>query len=159
MDLLFGKIAVQIQVAPLTERNIAAHLETQTVYAREQVQQHGLQGVQQRGAIIIDASVDLVPPATVRRMQAEWLNDHREFLRAAIGAVAFVAPSAITRGAMQAALWFAPLPMPMSVHQTLDLALDWSIGMVHGWGGHVDPVLLHEGVMAIERAKLEYIAA
>ena len=159
IDLLFGKIGVQVQVEPLTERNIMAHLEVQSAYARDQVREKGLRGLAERGAIIIDASVDLIPPATVRRLQAEWLNEHREFLRAAIGAVALVAPKPTTRGAIQAALWFAPLPMPMSVHQSLDLALDWAIGMVHGWGGEVDPALLYDGATAIERAKLRYAAA
>lgn len=154
----YGKVIVQVQVAPMTEANMRVHLDEQSARMRERLQQEGWGPPSERGALLIDGSCDLVPPATVRRMQAEWLNEHRDFLLTAVGSVAFVVPHPLSRGAMRAALWLAPMEMDLGVHDTLESALDWSIARLDSWGGEAPQHILMGGAMVIERDKLALAA-
>ena len=70
-----------------------------------------------------------------------------------VHAMGFVIPSSLIRGTLTAVFWIAPMPMPTSVHETLEQALDWAITTLDKHGEPIDPDLLMNGVMAIERKR------
>jgi len=147
----FGDIVVQFQVGPMTESNMRAVLAEQTKQLRDGIQL--VNTLRRKGVILVDGSVQLVPPPTVRKLQAEWIAENREALRATTAGMGFVVPGRLTRGAMQALFWMVPLPVPSTAHERMDLALDWAIATVDSLGGEVHQDLLMNGAMAIERAR------
>jgi len=147
----FGDIVVQFQVGQMTEANMKAALAEQTKQLHEGVQLSKSLG--RKGVIIVDGSVELVPPPTVRKLQAQWITENREALRATTAGMGFVVPGSLTRGAMQALFWMVSLPVPSTAHERLELALDWAIATVDGAGGEIHRELLMDGVIAIERAR------
>lgn len=151
--LTYGAIQVQIQVGEMTEANMRSFLDSQS-----QMLEAAVSGASPaaRAVLIIDGSVDLVPPATIRRMQADWTNENRERIALLTHAIGFVVPSMAARGAMTAVLWLTRAPWPMETHASLDAAVEWAVGESTRIGAPVDPRLLDLGAAAIEqdRARL-----
>ncbi len=152
----FGHIVVQFQVGPMTEANMKSYLQEQTKMLAEGARQSV--ALRRKGVIIVDGSVELIPPPTVRKLQAEWINQNREALRASTAGMGIVVPGSLSRGAMQALSWMAALPVPSTAHERMELALDWAIATVDAMGGDIPSELLMGGVMAIERAKMRLVA-
>jgi hypothetical protein len=74
---------------------------------------------------IYDATLAVPTPATQRKMQAEWLRQHRDILvRCSLG-VAFVIRSPLVRGVLTAILWMQPLEWPHVVVPTVADAEAW----------------------------------
>lgn len=149
----FTQIQVQIQIAPVDEDNLRAHLAAETARMREALKLRTMNDTRKAVAVVEFLGTQRSDPV-VRRLQAEWMKEHTELLRMLTGATAFVVPNSLLRGALTAVLWLAPLPMPVSLHENLDLALDWAIGEVtrNNWG-EVATELLMNGAMAVERRR------
>lgn len=135
----------------MTEANMKAALAEQTEQLREGARL--VSTLRRKGVIICDASVQLVPPPTVRKLQAQWIAENREALRATTAGMGFVVPGRLTRGAMQALFWMVPFPVPSTAHERMDLALAWAIATVSSLGGEVHRDLLTHGALAVERAR------
>jgi len=74
---------------------------------------------------LLDAGLTLAVTARQRQMQAEWLREHRDVLRAFSLGTAFVIRSPVVRGVLTAILWVQPLEAPHVVVATRDEGLDW----------------------------------
>jgi hypothetical protein len=66
-------------------------------------------------ALIVDSSHAEAPPATHRKMQADWIKQHERVIRTYNMGTAFITPSVVLRGALTAILWLQPLPCPHHV--------------------------------------------
>lgn len=118
----FDPLRVLVQVSPTSDDNLRAHLDDQLAEMRA----NRARG--KRNVVVIDASLGLRPTPTQRKLQADWINEHRELLAASCLGIAFVIPSPLVRGALTAIFWVAQLPIPHTVHATLASAIDWAGG-------------------------------
>ncbi len=146
----FGQVQVQIQVAALTTENFQAHLEAESSRLSALIRQRD-SAIPRKAVVINDGSVELVPPASVRKLQAEWIKSHEDMLRLVCHRLGIIVPGALARHAMTAVLWLAPLPVPMKVLENMDEAVRWAIAEVDGIGGQVDAELRAGGRAAVER--------
>ena len=146
--LEYGAIQVQVQVGQITEANLRAHLDRQTRVINDGV---ATGPPYRKAVIVVDASVELVPPAKVRRMQAEWTNAHADKLQKILHAMAFVVPSAMTRGAMTAVLWLTRPAWPMVTQPSLESAMTWALEQADTIGADVDSRLRRLGATAVVR--------
>lgn len=85
--------------------------------------------------ILLDCTAAHLPSTSTRRRHLEWQAAHRDLIRAGVGGVAFVIPSAVIRGALTAALWMQPLEAPHVVVRTRREALS----ACHHWLSSVEP--------------------
>lgn len=76
-------------------------------------------------ALIIDASRADRSPASQRRMQAEWMKEHRPWIRMGLVGTAFVIRSRLVRGGLTAIFWVQPMASPHTVVATRGEALAW----------------------------------
>ena len=149
----FIQVQVQVQVGPVTEANLRPHLLGETARIRELLKQRSLHDTRKAVAVVEILNEQRSDPV-VRKLQTEWMKENTELLRLVTGAMAFVVPNGVLRGAVTAVLWVAPMPMPVSLHENLDLALDWAVGEVtrNNWGD-ISNELLMNGAMAVERRR------
>lgn len=149
----FTQVQIQIQIGEVTAENLRPHLESETARIRELLKQRTLHDTRKAVAIVEFLSVQK-PDPVVRRLQADWMKENTELLRLVTGSMAFVVPNSMLRGALTAVMWIAPLPMPVTLHETMDLAIDWAIGEVtrNNWGD-ISNELLMNGAMAVERRR------
>jgi hypothetical protein len=110
-------IRVQIQVDRVDAATLRLHLDEQTAQMRESAK------LGRKVFIIIEARDGNRPPPEVRKLQAEWMQQHRELIAATCMGMAFVIESRLVRGALTAIFWVTPSPVPYSVHATLHEAL------------------------------------
>ncbi|NUP13162.1 MAG: STAS/SEC14 domain-containing protein [Polyangiaceae bacterium] len=77
-------------------------------------------------AVVLDARASDRTPAVQRKLQADWLTQHRsELARYCVGN-AFVITSPLVRGVLTAILWLQPLPVPYVVCSSLEAARKWA---------------------------------
>ena len=147
-------IQIQIQVERMTEQNIARHLAAESMRIQSHVDEARRTGKPGGAVLIVDGSVQLVPPPQVRRLQADWLRDNRDKLGDVMHAMGVVVPNNLVRGALTALTWLAPMPVPMTVHASLEHALDWAIATVDTIGGTIPQRLLLGGAELVEQDKV-----
>ncbi|HJL18674.1 MAG TPA: hypothetical protein RMH99_23635 [Sandaracinaceae bacterium LLY-WYZ-13_1] len=91
----------------------------------------------ERGArygVLFDATTAGRPPATQRRMMAEFMRRRRdELARRCVGG-AFVITSPLIRGAMTAILWVAPMPFQHVIVSSAAEAEGWVRGRLQAEG-------------------------
>ncbi len=146
----FGQVQVQIQVAELTVDNFRAHLAAETSRMTSLIRGRD-SAVPRKAVVINDGSCELIPQASVRKLQAEWIKSHEAMLRLVCHRLGIIVPGTLARNAMTAVLWLAPLPVPMKVLQDMDEAVTWAIAEVDTIGGVVDDELRAEGRRAVDR--------
>ena len=78
-----------------------------------------------RYALVLDALDAAVPTPPQRRLQAEFIAEHRAQMATACVAVAFVIGNSLVRGALTAILWFQPMPVQHAVFGNVAAAEDW----------------------------------
>ncbi len=146
----FGQVQVQIQVTALTEDNFRAHLAAESARLTSLIK--GRDRVVPRKAVVIsDGSCELVPQASVRKLQADWIKGHEDMLRLVCHGFGVIVPGMLARNALTAILWLAPLPVPMKVLKDLDEALGWAMAEVDAYGGEVDAELRAGRRLAVEK--------
>jgi hypothetical protein len=66
-------------------------------------------------------------PLDVRLVEkkAKWMDDNAQRLKRLNVGIAFVIPSPMIRGVLQAILWLHPIPQPYNVCDAMPQALDW----------------------------------
>lgn len=111
-------IRVQIQVDRIDAATLRSHLEEQTAAMQESAK------LGRKVFLIIEARDGNRPPPEVRKLQAEWMQEHRELIAATCMGMAFVIENRLVRGALTAIFWVTPSPVPYSVHASLHEALD-----------------------------------
>lgn len=151
--LEFGQVQIQVQVEQLTPDNLAQHLKNETARIRNAIAQHRKPGDTRKAVVLVDTSVTLMPDALTRKIQADWMKENEDLFKLVVHSMGFVIPSAIIRGTLTAVFWIAPMPMPVTTHESMDQALDWAIAQLDHYGEQVDNDLLMNGVMAIERKR------
>jgi len=153
-SLDFDQVQVQIQIAPLTPENMVAFHESEDARIRQLLSIRDSE-VPRRAVVVLDGSNQLVPPAAVRRLQAEWMTKNSHMLRTVIHSMGVVIPNAIARGAFTAVMWLAGERVPWDVvaHPDLPTALTWAINQAHSIGGTVSPDLMLDGSIAVERKR------
>lgn len=144
----YGPIQVQVQLGPLDEASMRRHLDLQSRWIRAAVAGGATPN---KGIIVLDASVNLVPSATVRRLQADWHREHERELEALVQSMAFVVNSRLVRGAMQAVFWLSQPAYPMTVHASLEAAIPWAIEEAAGHPVPVPRVLHQHGAAVVAR--------
>lgn len=77
--------------------------------------------------LILDARDGKRPPPEVRRLQADWIEAHRELIAKTCLGMGFVIPDRMVRGALTAIFWVTRSPVPYKVHSTLKEALDHAL--------------------------------
>jgi hypothetical protein len=118
----FDPIRVLVQVSPTTDENLREHLDAQLLEMQSN------RGRTRKTVVVIDASLGTRPTPLQRKMQADWINEHRELLATTCLGVAFVIPSPLVRGALTAIFWIAQMPIPHTVHGSLASAIEWAGG-------------------------------
>lgn len=118
----FDPIRVLVQVSTTTDDNLREHLDAQLLEMQTNRDR------MRKTVVVIDASLGMRPTPVQRKMQADWINEHRELLAATCLGVAFVIPSPLVRGALTAIFWIAQMPIPHTVHGTLASAIEWAGG-------------------------------
>lgn len=146
----FGQIQVQIQVAELTPENFREHLAAESKRIESLLRGRDT-AVPRKAVVINDGSCELIPQASVRKLQADWINQHANMLKLICHGLGVIVPSAITRSAMTAVLWLAPLPVPMKAFKDMDEALAWAKAEVASIGGTIDDELRLGGRATIEK--------
>lgn len=101
-------------IGALSEEAFDAHLREYAGYIR-------------RGpyAAIYDSRLSVLPPATQRKRQADWIHLHLETIRRNCLGLAFCASSPWVRGVVTAVFWLQAPPAPYVVTDTLDEAERW----------------------------------
>ena len=96
----------------------------------------------------------------MRSLQAEWIEQNRELLRAVCAGMGFVVPSnGVVRGALTAILWLAPIPVHTTVHASMEEALDWAITEVDRTDGIVPTELLLGGAQLVAQRVARVLSA
>lgn len=116
----FDPLRVLVQISETTDENLRAYLDEQAAEMRSNRQQG------RKTVVVIDASVGMRPTPTQRKMQADWITEHKDLLAASCLGIAFVIPSPLVRGALTAIFWVAQMPIPHTVHGTLSAAIEWA---------------------------------
>jgi len=80
-----------------------------------------------RSAAIVDLTGAPALNAKQRGVVGAWVKETRELMRATSISTAFVAPSALLRGALTAIFWTQSFGGPHRVLGTLDEAVAWSL--------------------------------
>jgi hypothetical protein len=101
-------------IGPLSDEVFEAHLREYAGYIR-------------RGpyAVVYDSRLSVLPPATQRKRQAEWIHLHLETIRRNCLGLAFCASSPWIRGVVTAVFWMQAPPAPYVVTDTLAEAERW----------------------------------
>ena len=90
-----------------------------------------------RFAMIFDSSDAESPPATQRKMQADWILKHERLIHTLNVGTAFVVPSVVLRGALTAIFWLQPLPCPHFVCAELNEARRWTRARLDAASSHM----------------------
>jgi len=154
--LSYGCVQVQIQVSDITDESMRVYLSEQTTIIEEGMASGP---PYDKAVILIDASVELIPSATVRRMQADWTNAHQHQLEKIVHAMGFVVPSALSRGAMTAVLWLSRPKWPMIAHASLPKAVDWALLEAERMGGEVHADLVAGKADTVVRDRAQRLAS
>lgn len=99
-----------------------------------------------RTASIIDLTGAPALNAKQRAIVSAWVKDTRDLMRLTSISTAFVAPSALVRGALTAIFWTQCFGGPHRVFGTLDEAVTWSLDRVRDCGVQV-PGGAHEAAL------------
>jgi hypothetical protein len=102
-------------IGALSDESFEAHLREYVGYIR-------------RGpyAVIYDSRLSVLPPATQRKRQADWIRLNLETIRRNCLGLAFCASSPWVRGVVTAVFWMQAPPAPYVVTDTLDEAEQWA---------------------------------
>lgn len=146
----FGQVQVQVQIGDLTDESFEAHLTAETNRLNEYMKVRDAL-VPRKAVIIVDPSCDLVPKASIRRMQADWIERHRSLLRIVCHGMGLIVPNLVARNVTTAILWLASAPVPIKAHKDLDEAIAWAIAEADSIGGDVDPELRKSGRGIVEK--------
>lgn len=90
-----------------------------------------------RVAAIVDLHGAPALNAKQRAVVGEFLKETRDLMRVTALSTAFVAPSALLRGALTAIFWTQSFGVPHRVLATLDEAIAWSLERIRDTGLHV----------------------
>ena len=94
----------------------------------------------EKTAVILDTTQSPVAASPrLRKLQADWLQEHNQGLRLACCGMGFVIQSALQRGAMTAVMWLQGMPYPHSVCATLEKAEAYCIEQLAQHGQTVPP--------------------
>lgn len=100
----YPPVAFVSQVGEVTDPEQLAHLHELLELARADL----AKGV--RWAVIVDTRFSSVSSPTQRKQLSQFLNEHREMVRAATVAHVFIVESMLIRGAITALRWLGALP-------------------------------------------------
>lgn len=139
-------IRVQFQVEQVDVDNLREHLEVQTKQMHETI------AAGRRAYLIIVANGEYKVPPEVRKLQAEWLEEHRDSIARNTVAMSFVIDNALVRGALTAIFWVTGPPVPHKVHSTLAEAITHAISACRKEGLELPPEALRPDAAA--RAEL-----
>ncbi len=138
-----GQIVVDFERRPLVvatmiglpnEQQFIEYLNTMAVNMRYALARS------EKTAVILDttqAPVALSP--RMRKLQAEWLQEHSHGLRVACVGMGFVIQSALVRGAMTAVLWLQGMPYPHAVCASWEKAEAYCLEQLAQHGQIVPP--------------------
>jgi hypothetical protein len=96
---------------------------------------------QTRNVVIVDASAASRPPASQRKRQADWLNQHRPMLKQYNLGTVFVIANPLIRGGLTAIFWISPMPSPTTVVATYAQAEAWAFDRLREAGIQPPPPL------------------
>ncbi len=157
-SLDFDQVQVQIQIATLTPENMVAFHESEESRIKKLLTIRDSM-VPRRAVVVLDGSNQLVPPAAVRRLQADWMTKNSLMLRTVIHSIGVVIPNTVARGAFTAVMWLAGerVPWDMVALPDMPTAVDWAIKQAHSMGGTVSFDLMRDGVDAVERKRAQLL--
>lgn len=95
---------------------------------------HADYAAHRRSASIIDLTDAAALNAKQRAVVSTWVKDTRELSRHTSISTAFVAPSALVRGALTAIFWTQSFGVPHRVFATLHDAVVWSLDHIRATG-------------------------
>jgi hypothetical protein len=121
-------IRIQFQVERVSEATLREHLDGQTEELQRSVQ------VGRRAYLIIAAQGELRPPPEVRKLQAEWMEEHRDLIARNSLGIGFVIDNPLVRGALTAIFWVTRPPVPYKVHPTIAEALAHAVQVCQAEG-------------------------
>jgi predicted Zn-ribbon and HTH transcriptional regulator len=95
-------------------------------------------------AYVYDGTGIVQMPSSCRKLQAEWINEHRMVIRSLNRGCGFAFASALTRGLLTAVHWLSPPPYPHAIFAVRGEAIRWCIDQLVGAGdlsrGNADQV-------------------
>jgi hypothetical protein len=103
-----------------TDEQYKAYLDAMTRHAFDAAKANHVFGQ------VHDTSLWTRSTAKQRQMQADWIEQHKDFLGKRCAAVSFVVTSALVRGGLTAVLWMSSFPMPYKVFAALGEAEYWT---------------------------------
>ena len=78
-------------------------------------------------AFVFDATGIRNVSRAQRKLQADWINDHRAAIKRLNRGCGFAFNCAVTRGLLKAVHWLSPPPYPYAIFATRDEALAWCL--------------------------------
>jgi hypothetical protein len=139
-------IRVQFQVDQVDAKSLREHLDRQTAMIDDAIARG------HRSYLIIAAQGDHRPSPEVRKLQAEWMEQHREAIATTSIGISFVIDSPLVRGALTAIFWVTGSPVPYKVHSSLAEALAHGVAVCQQHGVALPEEALRPDVA--ERAEL-----
>ena len=79
-----------------------------------------------RTVTVLDAREPTGATQHQRRMQADWMKQHRALIQECSAGIAFVLNSPVVRGVLTAIMWLTPLPVPHRIFADIEDARTWS---------------------------------
>ena len=76
--------------------------------------------------LIFDATGMTTMSSKIRKLQAEWINEHRSSIQKLCRGTAFVLTSSFQRGVLTAVHWVSSPPYPFTIVATFDEAKAWA---------------------------------
>jgi len=80
-----------------------------------------------RRSVVLDCTAWIASEAAMRRMQAEWMDEHRVLLQKTTVAMGLVIDGGLMRGALRAVFWLTPSPLPHKVFKNAADAEAWAL--------------------------------
>ena len=143
----FGPIRVQLHFTAHTPESLREVLDRQSeMFASAEFDEVA------KYFVVIDARSLERPSPAVRKIQAEWIKQHREYFARTCLGMAFVVRSKLVRGALTAIFWVVDSPVPYTVHASLQDALDHAAQACAGAGIDVPVQVRRRGAEIIEAA-------
>lgn len=150
-------IRVQFQVDAVDGPTLRTHLEGQTRDI-EHAKRDG-----RRSYLIIAAQGDHRPTPEVRKIQAQWMEQHHDLIAETSIGMGFVIDNPVVRGALTAIFWVSRAPVPYKVHPNLAEALAHGVTVCRQLGLVLPPEALRPDAadrarLALERALIRRVA-
>lgn len=143
----FGPIRVQLHFTAHTPESLRAVLDRQTELFASADANDG-----KSYFVVIDARSLARPGPEVRKMQADWMKQHREYFARTCLGMAFVVRSRLVRGGLTAIFWVVDSPVPYTVHATLQDALDHAAQVCEEAGLDVPSEIRGTGARIVDAA-------